>query len=223
MSTALQSQPTSPPAPITPAPAPPTPAAVPAPTVVNRFYRLTVAQYHAMADAGILGEKDRVVLLEGLLVAKMTKPQPHIVATGLTQDALTQALPVGWYVESQEPITIEAIQSAPEPDVKVVRGTRRDYRNRRVTPADVALVVEVADSSVREDQTTMKAIYAAASIPFYWLLNLPANRLEAYSDPTGPDPTPDYRHRTDLGADDVVPLILGGQEVARIAVRDLLP
>lgn len=191
--------------------------------VVDRFYRLTLAQYRSMAEAGILGEHDRVVLLEGLLVNKMTKHQPHILATGLVQDCLGRAVPAGWFVEMQDPITIAESQSAPEPDAKIVRGRRRDFRDRRVTPGDVAVVVKVADSSVQEDQTTMKAIYAAASIPFFWLANLPANRVEVYADPTGPDPTPDYRRRTDLGPDDTIPLILDGQEVARIAVRDLLP
>jgi Uma2 family endonuclease len=190
---------------------------------VDRLYRLTVDQYHAMAEAGILGAQDRIELIEGLLVAKMTKHQPHIIATGLTQDALAQALPTGWYVEMQDPITIAGVNSEPEPDAKVVRGTRRDYRDRRVTPADVGLVIEVADSSLHEDQTTKKALYALASIPYYWLLNLPANRLEVYSDPTGPDTNPDYRRRSDHGPDDAVPLILDGQEAARIAVRDLLP
>jgi hypothetical protein len=224
MSIALQPAPTETTAPAIPAQSSPTSLTPPATvTVVDRLYRLTLAQYHAMAEAGILGHQDRVVLLEGLLVNKMTKHQPHIIATGLVQDSLTQAIPAGWYVEMQDPIWIAGSQSAPEPDAKVVRGSRRDFRDRRVTPADVALVVEVADSSVHEDQTTMKAIYAAASIPYYWLLNLPANRLEVYADPTGPDPNPDYRRRSDHGPDDVIPLILDGQEVARIAVRDLLP
>jgi Uma2 family endonuclease len=198
-------------------------SAIPVSLGVDRLYRLSVDQYHAMAEAGILGTHDRIELIAGLLVEKMTKHQPHIIATGLTQDALTQALPVGWYVEMQEPITIASVNSEPEPDAKIVRGARRDYRGRRVTPADVGLVVEVADSSLHEDQTTKKSLYALASIPYYWLLNLPANRLEVYSDPTGPDPSPDYRRRSDHGPDDVVPLILDGQEAARINVRDLLP
>ena len=212
-------------APSGPATARPSPISTPPATVrvVDRLYRLTVEQYHAMAEAGILGKQDRIVLLEGLLVTKMTKHQPHILATGLVQDSLTQAIPAGWFVEMQDPITIAGSQSAPEPDAKIVRGSRRDFQGRRVTPADVGLVVEVADSSVHEDQTTMKAIYAAASIPFFWLLNLPANRVEVYSDPTGPDPSPDYRRRSDHGPDDAIPLILDGREVARIAVRDLLP
>ena len=197
---------------------PPTPR-----TIVDRLYRLSVEQYHAMAEAGILGACDRVELLEGLLVAKMTKHDPHILATELTQGILTRALPAGWYVSMQNPITIAEADSEPEPDAKIVRGDPRDYKGRRVVGSDVGLVIEVADSSLRVDQTTKKALYALASIPYYWIINLIAGRLEVYSDPTGPDPSPDYRRRTDHGPDDVVPLVLDGREVARIAVRDLLP
>jgi len=189
----------------------------------GQLYRLGIEQYHAMAETGILEESKRVHLIEGLLVTKMTKHSPHMLATGLAQDALTQNLPAGWFVSMGDPITIAESASEPEPDVAVVRGPRRDYGMRRITPADVGLIVEVADASIRKDQVRRKALYARAAIPFYWLVNLPAHRLEVYSDPTGPDPTTDYRKRADHGPDDSVPLVLDGREVARIAVRDLLP
>ena len=90
------------------------------------IYRLSVPQYRAMAEAGILGEDDPVELLEGWLVPKMTKFPPHTLASGLLQDALTLVLPRGWYLKVQDPI--DTPDSAPEPDLCVVRGTRRDGR-----------------------------------------------------------------------------------------------
>jgi hypothetical protein len=215
MSTALMPAPSPSPTSEPPAPAPS--------TIVDRLYRLSVDQYHAMAEAGILGTNDRIELIEGLLVNKMTKKRPHVIATDLAQYTLIRALPVGWYVSMQNPIAIAEADSEPEPDIQVVRGTTRDHPDRTIVPTDVALVIEISDSSVRDDQTTKKTLYALASIMYYWIVNLPANRLEVYSDPTGPDPSPDYRRRSEHGPDDIVPLILDGQEVARIAVRDLLP
>lgn len=190
---------------------------------IDRLDRLSVERYHAMAETGILDAGDRIELLEGLLVAKRAKHDPYILATELALGALTRAVPVGWYVSMQNPLTIAEASSEPEPDAKVVRGTPRDFKGRRVVGNDVALVVEVSDSTVRDDQTTKKALYALASIPFYRIVNLPANRIEVYSDPTGPDPVPDYRRRSDHGPDESITLVLDGQEVARIAVRDLLP
>jgi Uma2 family endonuclease len=209
-----------------PAPSPTTTTEPPSPapsTIADRLYRLSVEQYHAMAEAGILGTNDRIELIEGLLVNKMTKKRPHVIVTDLAQYTLIRALPVGWYVSMQNPIAIAEADSEPEPDIQVVRGTTRDHPDHTIVPGDVALVIEVADSSVREDQSTKKTLYALASIKYYWIINLPAKRLEVYSDPTGPDPSPDYRRRSEHGPDDVVPLVLDGQEVARIAVRDLLP
>src|ERR1051326_582564 len=78
------------------------------------IYRLTVAQYHAMARAGILDEDAPVELLEGWLVQKMTKHRPHTLATLLIRRCLERLLPAGWYLDSQEPIACP--ESEPEPD-----------------------------------------------------------------------------------------------------------
>ena len=151
-------------------------------------YRLSVDQYHAMILAGILEESNRTYLHEGQLINKRRKQPLSIVGAGLAQDELFRALPDGWFTSNQNPITIAESDSEPEPDLKVVRGEPRDYNDRHVTPADVALVVEVADSSVREDQTTMKALYALAAIPFYWLVNIPP--IASKSTPSRPGSTP---------------------------------
>lgn len=191
----------------------------PAPTL--DLYRLSVEQYHQMIARGILVEDEPIELLEGCLVKQMTKKPPHVVSTGLVQDALTPLLPAGWHVSAQAPITTD--DSEPEPDIKVVRGDRRDYAERHPGPGEVALVVEVADTSLASDRGIKKRIYARAGMPLYWILNLPARRLEVYSDPTGPDPLPDYRQRRDFEADEMVAVIVDSQDVGRIRVSDLLP
>src|SRR4051794_22483001 len=109
------------------------------------IYRLSVAQYHAMVDHGILGEDDPVELLEGWLVQKMTKHRPHSVVTRRTRRALERVVPAGWYVDSQEPLT--TVDSEPEPDVLVAREELADNLERHPSPQEIALVVEVADSS----------------------------------------------------------------------------
>ena len=185
------------------------------------LWRLSVDQYHRMIREGILTEDDRVELLEGLLVAKMTKNPPHIVATDLLQAALPRIVPAGWFVSMQNPVTME--DSEPEPDARVVRGQPRDYVGRRAGPGDVALVVEVADTSLPSDRGIKKRIYARAGIAYYWIINLSDGRLEVYDDPTGPAEEPDYRGRRDFGPLDTVPLMIEGREVGRLDVRELLP
>src|SRR5438132_10578955 len=109
------------------------------------IFRLSVEQYHQMARAGILTEDDPVELLEGWLVRKMTKHRPHSRCTYRTRRALDRLVPAGWYVDAQEPVT--TTDSEPEPDVAVIRGDDDDYPDRHPGPDEVALVVEVADST----------------------------------------------------------------------------
>ncbi|MEO6809299.1 MAG: Uma2 family endonuclease [Isosphaeraceae bacterium] len=189
---------------------------------VGRLYRLRVGQYPRMAEAGICSGDDSVELLEGLLVTKMNKNPPHIITTELVQLALVQAVPGGWCVSMQNPVSLFASDSEPEPDAKIVRGHPRDYQGRKPGPEDVALVVEVADASYLDDLEKRRT-YANAAIPVYWILNLNRRRLEVHTDPTGPSPLPLYRTVQTFGPDVEISLWLDGREAARILVGDLLP
>ena len=69
------------------------------------------------------------------------------------------------------------------PDFAVVRGLPRTYRHSHPTPADIDLFVEIADSSLDTDREDKGALYAADSIPFYWIINLIDSMIEVYTDP----------------------------------------
>ena len=201
----------------TPVPAPaPAPAAAALP-----LYRLSVAQYQAMIKAGILTDDDPVELLDGWLVLTMPKNPPHRVCTRKVRRALEAILPAAWYADSQEPITLP--DSQPEPDVMVARAALGQDTSRHPGPPDVALVVEVADTTLDPDRGMKKRLYAAAAIPPYWILNLVDNVLEVYTDPSGPAAQPDYAASRVLGPAEEVPVVLDGREVGRIPVRELLP
>jgi Uma2 family endonuclease len=187
------------------------------------LYRFSVEQYHRMGEQGILEPRTPVMLVEGLLVEKMTKYPPHSFSTNEIMLLFSRLLPDGWFPSGQNPVLIPERSSEPEPDVVVVRGRNRDFEGKYIEPRDVALVVEVAESSVRYDQTVMKVLFARARLPVYWIVNLVSRRVEVYTDPTGPDQAPDYRSRVDYGEEADLPLILDGREIARIPVRDLLP
>lgn len=184
---------------------------------VTDLWRLGVGQYHAMVEAGILTAEDPVELLDGHLVVKMPKKPPHTAATYLVRKALERLVPRGWLVYVQEPVTLE--ESEPEPDVHVARGGPRQYLTRHPGPADVGLVVEVADTSLARDRGLKKRLYAEAGIPVYWIVNLVSRKLETYAAPVGTD----YGKAAELAQDEEAVLILDGTEVGGIAVRDLLP
>jgi Uma2 family endonuclease len=182
---------------------------------------LSVEQYHAMARAGILEEGAPIELLEGYLVEKMTKHPPHSVATQLIQDALRKVLPTGWRAVAQDPITL--FDSEPEPDVAVVRGDARRYLMRHPGPTEVALVVEVSDSSLALDRGSKQRIYARAGIPAYWIVNLNDQCVECFADPVGPATNPRYNSAKVYAAGESIPLVIDGVEVGSIIVDDILP
>ncbi len=187
----------------------------------ERLFRLSVAQYLEMIRTNILGPDDRCELLEGILVAKMGKNPPHVIAGKLLFAALPRILPPGWHVAKEDPIV--TAESVPEPDCAVVRGDIRDYGDRHPGHADMALVVEVSESSLAYDRRTKMRIYARAGIPVYWIVNLVDSRIEVYTDPTGTADRPTYRLCWAFGSTSDLPVILDGREVGRIAVSDLLP
>ncbi|MEM8612044.1 MAG: Uma2 family endonuclease [Cyanobacteria bacterium P01_H01_bin.105] len=177
-----------------------TPAAVPS----EPIWRLSVAQYHAMIQSGILTDDDPVELLEGWLIVKMPKNPRHRAATRIIRGALESLLPDGWYVDTQEPIT--TTDSEPEPDVVIVRGDTRQYLDRHPGPDDIALVIEVSDATLQSDRTSKYRTYARANISIYWIVNLVEAQIEVYTEPSGPVDQPNYAQRQDYRLSEAIPL-----------------
>ena len=184
-------------------------------------YRLTVEQYHAMIEARVLTENDPVEFLEGVLVFKMPKNPPHSYSTDVAQKAFEAILPHSWCYKAQEPITLA--DGEPEPDGAVIWGSLRDYRQRHPGPADIALVIEVADSTLSQDRGIKLRSYARAGIPVYWIINLAERCVEVYTGPNNMAPEPAYDHRRMYSVSDSVPVVIGDRPVGSINVADLLP
>lgn len=193
------------------------PAAVPS----EPIWRLSVEQYHAMIQAGILTDDDPVELLEGWLVFKMPKNPRHRATTRIIREALENLLPNGWYVDTQEPIT--TTDSEPEPDFVIVRGNTRQYLDRHPGPEDIALVIEVSDATLQSDRTSKMRTYARANISTYWIVNLVESQIEVYTEPSGPVKHPNYAQRKDYRLPDAIPLTLEDVEIDRLPLQELLP
>jgi Uma2 family endonuclease len=179
------------------------------------LYRMTVGEYERLGE--LLNDK-RVELIDGLLVVKMTKKPPHVVACELTRAAIDGIAPAGWHTRAGDPVKIPRYNE-PEPDVTLVRGALRDYTNRHPGPRDVAIVAEIADSSLAKDRRRVRVYGGRRGIPVYWIVNLVDRRIEVYSEPR----TAGYRTRVDYAAGESVPVVLDGVHVGSIAVDDMLP
>ncbi|MEM6351475.1 MAG: Uma2 family endonuclease [Cyanobacteria bacterium P01_D01_bin.14] len=183
------------------------------------IWRMGVEQYHAMVNAGILTDDDPVELLEGWLVYKMPKKPSHRVTTRLVRTALEALVPMGWYVDSQEPITLA--DSEPEPDVVVVRGSTRQYLDRHPGPKDVGIVIEVSDTTLQRDRETKLRAYARSGIPIYWIVNLVEQQIEIYSQPDTERAA--YRHQDNYALGDTFPVGLERSVLGEISVSSIFP
>jgi Uma2 family endonuclease len=183
--------------------------------------RFSVARYQKMIEAGILTPDDKVELLENYVVLEMTRNPLHDGTIDIIKAALPGQVPPGWLLRIQQTIVLS--DSQPEPDFAVVRGTPRSYLARHPGPADVGLVVEVADASLLRDQRDKTRIYARGGIACYWVVNLVDRRVEVFAQPTGPAPVPAYHSFQLFQPGDALPLVLDGAPVATIPAADLLP
>jgi Uma2 family endonuclease len=185
-----------------------------------RTRRWSRAEYDRLIELGILDEDEPIELIDGLMVVKEPQHTPHATAVGLVAEALRLAFGAGWFVRVQLPVALDA-RSEPEPDVCVVSGSPRDYL--AVHPSRPALIVEVAQSSLRIARGRKAAAYARAAIEDYWIVNLIEGVLELHRDPGRLDRTRRWGYRsiqTFRAGEIVIPL---AARSARVAVADLLP
>jgi Uma2 family endonuclease len=143
---------------------------------------ITTDEYHQMIAAGIIDEGARIELILGQMYDMAAKGTRHTVATTELMGELLRLLGKRAKVRCQEPITLPN-NSEPEPDLVIARLRQDNYLDSHPNPADLILVVEVADSSLDLDKNTKANLYAAAGIQEYWIINLVDDRLEVYRQP----------------------------------------
>lgn len=196
-------------------------ATLPADIPDARVRRFSVDEYHQMIATGILKDGDPFELLEGWIVPKMTRGPAHDLALEFTVEQISALLPAGWRLRVQS--AISTLESEPEPDIAAVRGHGRKRLGRHPRPAEIGMLVEVADASLTDDRTVKLRIFARAKVPIYWIVNLKESQVEVYTDPTGPAKKPRYRKTQVYGIDEKVPLVIDGKLLGTITVRDMLP
>jgi Uma2 family endonuclease len=152
-------------------------------TVAPARHRFTVDEYHRLAEIGILGEDDRVELIEGELIDMLPIGRRHLAAVDTISELLYASLLGRVQIRTQGTVPL-GLRSEPQPDVAVLRRRPDRYANQDATAGDVLLIVEVADSSLAYDRGTKARIYARAGIPDYWVVDLNNSRIFVYRDPS---------------------------------------
>jgi Uma2 family endonuclease len=159
--------------------------------------RFTVAEYHRLGEVGILGEDERVELIDGWIVNMSPIGSQHAACVSLLNRVL-RPVEATAIVRVEDPILLND-DTEPQPDIAVVRFKANLYADAHPRPEDVLLLIEVAETSLEEDRDIKLPRYAASSIPEVWLVNLMANMIEVYREPLIlANGVPGYRSRTDF-------------------------
>jgi hypothetical protein len=200
------------------------PSAAYAPPTAPAVHRFTVDEYFRLFESGFLKETDRVELIEGI-ICEMMNPigSQHGMVVELTRKVWDRLDLEGYSVWSQQ--TMKTHNSAPLPDVYIARGDHRDYEERHPGPTDLALVIEVADTSLRFDRTEKQRMYASAGAVEYWIVNLPERVLEIYRKPlpASNDQPARYESMETFDSQQTIDLMLDGLKVGTLPVRKILP
>ena len=145
--------------------------------------RFTVDEYHRMGQAGILGEDDRLELLEGEIVEMAPIGSRHQATVDRLTRLFSGRMADAVLVRVQGPVRL-AEDSEPQPDVTLLRLRDDFYATAHPGPEDVILLVEVSDSSIEYDREVKLPHYARQGIPEVWIVDLDKDAIEVYTEPT---------------------------------------
>jgi Uma2 family endonuclease len=179
----------------------------------------TVDEFHRLGDLGVF-EGRRAMLIDGEIIEEGPMNPPHRMALELTDTAIRLAFGPGWRFCVQMPLILGQTTD-PEPDIAVIPGP---VRGVTAHPTTAALVVEIADSSLRYDLTDKMSLYAAGGIAEYWVVDVAGARLIVHRQPQ-PDSAQRFGHGyaqvTEHGPSDMVSPVSAPSATIRVA--DLLP
>jgi Uma2 family endonuclease len=143
---------------------------------------ITVSEYYAMAENGILSPDERVELIEGEIYRMAAIGNRHAGCVNRLTRRLVPSLLERATVTIQNPVRLSQL-SEPEPDVCVLRYRSDFYASGHPSPADVFLIIEVADTSLDLDQRVKLPLYARSGIPEVWIVDIPKGSIEIHRSP----------------------------------------
>jgi Uma2 family endonuclease len=154
------------------------------PDLVPELFKgpFTVADYHRMAESGLLHEDSRVELLDGMVVEMSPIGSRHADCVNRLTERLVLALAGRAIVSVQNPVILDE-RSEPQPDVAVWKRRPEGYAAGLPRPKDVLLVIEVVDTTAYRDKVVKIPLYARARTAEVWLVRLDEDVVEIHREP----------------------------------------
>lgn len=171
-------------------------------TLTRSKHKFSVSEYEDMIKFGILAKQDRVELIRGEIVDKMTIGDNHAACVNRLTRLFSRTVADHAIVSIQNPIRLA--DSRPEPDVALLKPRDDYYASSGPRAEDVRLIVEVADTSLEYDREVKGALYAEAGIPEYWIVHLEGKSLLVFRQP---QPDGSYQHRQTLTRGETIDVV----------------
>ena len=146
-------------------------------------HRFTLEQYERMIETGVLTDRDRVELIEGEIIEMPPIGDPHAGTCNRIAHVLFARLGTRAVIAVANPVALPIVVSMPQPDHAVLKPRATFYADRRPQPDDTLFVVEVMDSSTRDDRRIKAPLYARAGVPELWLVDIPRSLVEVLREP----------------------------------------
>jgi len=150
----------------------------------SRRHRITVDEYHRMAEQGSFAPDARVELIDGVIIDMPPIGSPHAAIGSRLDSLLGEVVGRQALVRCQWPIRL-GDDSEPQPDIALVRPRENFYEDRHPTAADTLLVIEVSATTLNDDLRTKLRLYARHGIPEYWVVDVVSQRLHVFRRPCG--------------------------------------
>lgn len=149
-----------------------------------RRHRITVQEYHRMAEVGLLAPDARVELIDGEIIDMAPIGPAHAGTVAMLYELLHEAVGKRGIIAPQSPVRL-GNDSEPEPDFAILRRRSDFYRTQHATAADTLLVIEVSDATWRYDRHEKVPFYARKGIPEVWIVDLQHSSLHFFRAPAG--------------------------------------
>ena len=165
-------------------------------------HRWTVAEYHRMAEVGLLHEDSRVELIDGEIIEMAPIGSEHAGHNNYLMSCLAHRLYGKAVVAGQNPVILGGYEE-PQPDIALLRWRNDYYRTAHPHAEDVLLIIEISDSTLRYDHDVKIPLYAKNGIPEVWLLDIQNRQLEIQREPINGV----YRQRDCRRAGQIAPIL----------------
>lgn len=143
---------------------------------------LSVEDYHRMGEAGIIGSDARVELIKGEIIDMTPIGTSHAAAVNRLTRLLNRCVRDSAIISVQNPVVLGS-RSEPQPDIALLKPRADFYASAHPCAADILLIIEVSDTSLRYDRGIKVPLYAMHDIPEVWLLDVTDKQLTVFREP----------------------------------------